>query len=63
LHHLNNINFHFEAGILSKLPEEGLRKAKDKFRFEGYGASIAGVDSFGSNYEEEFKAFAASYKK
>lgn len=43
LEHLNNINFHAEYAVLCRLPADKLRKVKNLFTFEGYGAGIKGL--------------------
>lgn len=62
LHHLTNINFHFEQGEISKLSDTAIIKIKQRFRFYGYGASIDGLVSItDESYAEDFKKLVAEY--
>lgn len=62
LHHLTNINFHFEVGELMELSDAAIDKIKHKFHFYQYGAYIDGLES-DESYGENFKELVALYGK
>ena len=61
LKHLTEINFHFENGEIRKLSELGISKLKNKFKFQGYGANIAGLNLGAPTYEQIFKDLIFQY--
>lgn len=62
LHHLTNINFHFECGEISRLSDAAINKIKLRFRFYEYGASVDGIVSTADKtYAEDFKKLAQEY--
>ena len=61
LHHLTNINFHFECGELSKLSDAALEKIKGKFSFVGYCASIIDISFDDENYSTLFMVMVKRY--
>jgi len=66
LHHLTNINFHFEENEISKLSDEAIIKLKARFRFYQYGASVDGlVCQTDKSYDDAFiklvKEYGAKY--
>lgn len=62
LHHLENINFHHEGGVLSKVSEVVVGKVKNKFEFYKYGASIKGIEMDSETYTEDFEEMVMSIK-
>ena len=64
LHHLTNINFHFECGEISKLSDEGINKIKTRFSFFQYTAKVHGlVEKSDLSYHDAFEALVARYGK
>ena len=61
IHHLENINFRFESGELSKLSDAAIDKIKSKFSFYQYGAKIAGLDIESKTYADDFRKLVVSY--
>jgi hypothetical protein len=62
LHHLTNINFHFEVGELSKLSYAQIDRIKLKFSFYNYGALIKGLDLESPTYSDDFLRFVEKHK-
>jgi len=62
LHHLDNINFRFESGEISKLSDTAINKIKTRFRFYQYGASVDGlVDITDKFYADDFRELVDEY--
>lgn|GEM_PF-4012710 len=62
LHHLDNINFRFESGEISRLSDEAINKIKTRFRFYQYGASVDGLVSItAKSYAKSFKKLVQEY--
>ena len=62
LHHLTNINYHFESGEIAGLSDEAINKIKVRFRFCQYGASIDGlVSTTNESYDDDFRKLVEKY--
>ena len=66
LHHLTNINFHFEENEISKLSDEAINEIKTRFRFFQYGGSVDGLvckmdESYAQAFEKLVEELGAKY--
>jgi len=62
LHHLDNINFRFESGEISRLSDNAIIKIKARFRFYQYGARVDGfAEKNAESYADDFKALVQEY--
>jgi len=59
--HLQNINFHFEAGKLSRLSDKAIEHIKSKFKFYKYDARIEGLDIENETYVEDLNKLINKY--
>jgi hypothetical protein len=64
IHHLENINFHFESEKIARLSDEAIEAVKSRFQFYQYGASIDGLpDITDASYDDAFVKLIAKYGK